>query len=79
MAEQAPRTGRGAKLLAIAAGSALVLCVCGYALSWAGGGTAAGIAALLFSGGALSWLSEDGRRLRDRRSETSQHSFSHRT
>lgn len=66
MAEQAPRTGRGAGLLAIAASSALLLCVCGYAVRWAAGGTVAGIAALLFSAAAMSWLSEDGRRLRDR-------------
>jgi len=38
-----------AGLLSIAASSALFLCVCGYALDWAGGGTAAGIAALLLS------------------------------
>jgi Flp pilus assembly protein protease CpaA len=69
MAEQVPPTGRGARLLAVAASSALLLCVCGYALNWAGGGTAAGIAALLFYAGALSRLSEDGRRLRDGRPE----------
>lgn len=55
-----------AGLLAIAASSALLLCVCGYAFDWAGGGTVAGIAALLLSAVAMSRLNEDGRRARDR-------------
>ena len=59
------RTSRGPRLLLLAAAVALVICVAGYALHWVAGGTAAGITALLLSGIAMSWLSEDGRRLRD--------------
>jgi hypothetical protein len=65
MTEHAVRTGRAALVLLVAAASALLLCVGAYALSWPAGGTAAGIAALFFAGASFSWLSEDGRRLRD--------------
>jgi hypothetical protein len=61
-----PRAGRAVRLLTVASIVALALCVAGYALDLAGPGTAAGIAALLFGATAMSWLSEDGRRLRSR-------------
>jgi hypothetical protein len=65
LGQDTPRVGRPFTLLALASVSALVLCVGGYAMHWAGPGTAMGITALLLGATAMSWLSEDGRRVRN--------------
>jgi hypothetical protein len=65
MIERSVRTGRAAGVVLTGAIAALLLCVIAYAFGLPGGGTAAGIAALVLAGVAMAWLSEDGRRLRD--------------